>query len=151
MNQLTFSLAELPANHSPSPDSEADWATTVATYRSNFCALLTEHAPAGFFGRTSPEFCPVSKAGILAPSSQAWSNSGIAAPGECWTLNISEWPNDAAVCSLSDILEAGEVPRRFFLSARACKGILRRAAKRGKALPERLAEALKAAASAQPT
>jgi len=36
------------------------------------------------------------------------------------------------VCSLSDILETGDLPQRFFLSAKACAGILRRAEKRGK-------------------
>jgi hypothetical protein len=60
------------------------------------------------------------------------------------THSISEWPSDAAVCSLSQILETGDVPQRFFLSAKACQGILRRAAKRGKTLPEALAMALRA-------
>jgi hypothetical protein len=55
--------------------------------------------------------------------------------------NISEWPNDAAVCSLSQVLEP-TAPQRFFLSAKACAGILRRAEKRGKALPEALRLAL---------
>jgi hypothetical protein len=55
--------------------------------------------------------------------------------------NISEWPNDAAVCSLSQVLETSVHPR-FFLSAKACEGILRRAEKRGKKLPEPLHNAL---------
>src|SRR3546814_17977590 len=67
------------------------------------------------------------------------------------TLTISEWPNDAAVCSLSQILEKGPIPQRFFLSAKACLGILRRAEKRGKELPEQLARALKAVAGSAPT
>jgi len=54
------------------------------------------------------------------------------------------------VCSLSDILETGDVPLRFFLTARACQGILRRADKRGKLLPPSLQEALAAVAS-EPT
>jgi hypothetical protein len=49
------------------------------------------------------------------------------------------------VCSLSDTLEIGDVPQRFFLSATACRGILRRAEKRGKELPRALAQALQAA------
>jgi hypothetical protein len=53
-----------------------------------------------------------------------------------------EWPSAAAVCSLSDTLEIGDVPQRFFLSATACQGILRRAAKRGRALPPSLLLAL---------
>lgn len=58
------------------------------------------------------------------------------------TLNTSDWPNDARVCSLSQVLAAGPIPPRFFLSARACAGILRRAAKRGKTLPATLHAAL---------
>jgi hypothetical protein len=38
------------------------------------------------------------------------------------------------------------VPQRFFLSATACKGILRRAERRGKKLPELLKAALLAVA-----
>jgi hypothetical protein len=66
----------------------------------------------------------------------------MGSPIECWTLNTSEWPSDAAVCSLSDTLETGDVPQRFFLSAKACQGILRRAEKRGKELPPSLRQAL---------
>jgi hypothetical protein len=51
---------------------------------------------------------------------------------------------------LSDILETGEVPERYYLSATACRGILRRAEKRGKELPEALRSALLAVASQTP-
>ena len=68
-------------------------------------------------------------------------------PTESWTLNGSEWPSAAVVCSLSDILETGSVPQRFFLSKKACAGIIRRAEKRGKALPLALEAALTAVAS----
>jgi hypothetical protein len=43
---------------------------------------------------------------------------------------------------LAEVLEAGPLPPRFYLSARACSGILRRAEKRSKALPPMLEEAL---------
>jgi hypothetical protein len=62
------------------------------------------------------------------------------------TLNTSEWPSDAAVCSLLDTLEIGDVPQRFFLSGTACQGILRRAEKRGRELPLSLQTALERAA-----
>jgi hypothetical protein len=58
------------------------------------------------------------------------------------TLNTLEWHSAAAVCSLSDTLEIGDLPQRFFLSATACQGILRRAEKRGKVLPPMLEKAL---------
>lgn len=58
----------------------------------------------------------------------------------------SEWPKDAAVSFLSDILEPNP-QQRFSLSRKACEGILSRARKRGRALPKRLEEALVAQAS----
>jgi hypothetical protein len=61
------------------------------------------------------------------------------------TPNISAWPNVAAVCSLWQVLEKGSIPHRYFLSAKACAGILRRAEARGKSLPEPLQEALRSA------
>jgi hypothetical protein len=62
------------------------------------------------------------------------------------TLNISDWPNAAAVCSLSQVLETGSISQRFFLSSKACAGILRRAEKRQKTLPPALQAALEAVA-----
>ena len=72
---------------------------------------------------------------------------GAQSLGGPWTPNISEWPNAAAVCSLSQVLETGSIPQRFFLSGTACAGILRRAEKRGKALPPALYAALTAVAT----
>lgn len=67
--------------------------------------------------------------------------------GEFSMLNISECPNDAVVSSLSQVLETDSIPQRFFLSNVACTGILRRADRRGKSLPQSLQEALQAVAS----
>jgi len=72
----------------------------------------------------------------------------MGSPTEFLTLSISEFPSGAVACSLSDILETGNVPQRFFLSATACKGILRRAEKRGKELPPALHRALQQVAAA---
>ncbi len=73
---------------------------------------------------------------------------GVLSLGASWTLSTLEWPNDAAVCSLSSVLEPAEsIPSRFFLSSRACAGILRRAEKRGKELPPMLEQALRQVAS----
>lgn len=67
-------------------------------------------------------------------------------PGAFSTLNISEWPNaaDVSLCSLFEALETGALPPRYFLSAKACAGILHRAEKRRKVLPEPLTRALRA-------
>ena len=83
---------------------------------------------------------------MRSPSfSGKFQNSGMAVSrGEFLTLNSSEWPSDAAVSFLSDALETGGVPQRYSLSPKACAGILRRAEKRGKPLPEPLGEVLTA-------
>ncbi len=60
------------------------------------------------------------------------------------TPNISAWPNDAAACSLSQVLVRGSIPEKYNLSSTACAGILRRAARRGKVLPPLLERALRA-------
>ena len=62
--------------------------------------------------------------------------------GVCLTLSTSEFPNDVVESSLSSILERGGVDSRYYLSKKACAGILRRAETRGKVLPKELKEAL---------
>ena len=57
------------------------------------------------------------------------------------TLNTGASPNEGQESFLSQILQA-DVPQRFYLSRKACLGILRRASARGKALPEILKDAL---------
>jgi hypothetical protein len=70
----------------------------------------------------------------------------MGSPTAFLTLNGLESPSGVAVCSLSQTLEAGSVPQRYFLSAKACSGILRRAERRGKELPRQLLAALTEAA-----
>ena len=61
--------------------------------------------------------------------------------GEPWTLSIGEFPKEENVSTLSQILEEN-VPEKFYLSRKACLGILRRASARGKELPAVLKKAL---------
>ena len=63
--------------------------------------------------------------------------------GFCLTLNLSEKPRVANPTLLSEILEE-ETDPKYELSAKACRGILNRANRRGKKLPEVLEEALRA-------
>lgn len=58
------------------------------------------------------------------------------------TRNTGESPNVAVESRLSQILEATPHPK-YCLSARACQGILNRAARRGKDLPDMLKQALR--------
>lgn len=118
------------------------------------------------FGRTYPEPSPVTTERTSEQSWKnlpAWSNQTLlfldlrggadgARPvqspetdglwrGDSWTVNISEWPSAESVSLLSSTLEVN-APEKYYLSARACQGILTRASRRGKKLPELLQTAL---------
>jgi hypothetical protein len=85
---------------------------------------------------------PVTTEQTLLSYSGRWQTSGIVSPGACLMLSTSEYPNGASVSSsLADVLQA-EAPEKYYLSSKACDGILRRANRRGKTLPEALQEAL---------
>jgi hypothetical protein len=91
-------------------------------------------------------FFPLTEDGILEPSSGRWLNSGIVSPTECWTLSGSEWPSEGggflSLVYLSDILETGDIPQKYYLSQRGCMGILNRAGRHGKRIPKPMEEAL---------
>jgi len=146
LEQSTFWSEAHPASPSPSPDSAKDSPTQGATSPLSFLGWLTNSSPAGSSGKMSPVSCLREEGGTLVPFSGRWSNSGMGSPTECWTLNTSEYPSVVVESSLSLVLETGELPPRFYLSAKACAGILRRATKRGKALPPMLEQALRQAA-----
>ena len=142
MKQLTFWSEELPASLSALQDSDKDSKILAETSCLHTLQSLTVSGLDGLSGKMCLASCHLTEDGILAPSSGRWSSWGMGSPTESWTLNGSEWPSAVVVCSLSDTLETQAVPQRFYLSAKACAGILRRAEKRGKALPEMLRQAL---------
>ncbi len=84
---------------------------------------------------------------ILTPSSVLLQNSGTGWRGQFLTLNTSAFRNGGSASSLSRILEMCVLPTRFSLTPTACRGILRRAEKRGKVLLERLRLALESVAT----
>ena len=109
----------------------------------------------GLYGRTCREFSPATEGATSRTSSARLGNAGILLPTGLWTLSTCEWTGcpeqfrsaggefGSSVCGLSDILETvGEHLRKYCLSLKACAGILRRAASRGKDLPVRLKAAL---------
>jgi hypothetical protein len=157
-DQLMFSWAERHVSHIQlrgfGTDSQIpEGASCSPTWQSLLGSDLD-----GLSGKMSPVFCPRTEDGTLAPSSGRWANSGMGSPTECWTLNTCEWGDgpepsrsaggecSSSVASLSEVLETGPLPPRFSLSAKACSGILRRAERRGKALPPMLKAALEAVA-----
>ena len=176
MFESIFSLEEPRAKASPSLALEKDWLTHGETSHSRILPLLIAIGPSGLFSRTSPESFPhgpamsrrviwkkdkngnLQKRVVSDASWRDFSNSGMGSPTECLTLNTCEHValsepslSDEGVCSLSEILEAGDVPQQYYLSAKACRGILRRADKRGKELPRQLALALQAVAASEQT
>ena len=69
-----------------------------------------------------------------------WEMDG-ALPGEFMMLNTGASPNAVRESTLSQII-IQSAPEKYSLSPRACAGIIRRAEKRGKELPDMLKEAL---------
>ena len=116
-------------------------------------------------GKTSPEHIPATAAKTSDASSKRSAKSqtpkflfldltkangnplgaswemGIPSRGVPSTLSIGESPNVAVASTLSQILQVN-VPEKYYLSKTACEGILRRAERRGKVLPQMLREAL---------
>jgi hypothetical protein len=115
-----------------------------------YLAIARQYSPRWLVWENVPACYPVTEDSTLPHYFEGWGNSGMGLPTEFLTLNTLEWHSAAAVCSLSDTLETGELPQRFFLSATACKGILRRAEKRGKTLPSALHEALASVTTLNP-
>ena len=70
----------------------------------------------------------------------SWETDGALLTGS-WTHRAGEFHSVGAESTLSQILE-DQVPERYYLTPKACVGILRRASLRGKALPESLRMAL---------
>lgn len=95
------------------------------------------------------EFCKIKdeNAHVPKPSggggallAQSW-EMGIPSLGECSTLDFGESPSVVEESGLSQILQAG-APLKYYLSEKACVGVLRRAERRGKELPTILKTAL---------
>lgn len=61
--------------------------------------------------------------------------------GELMMLNTRESPSPAAESRLSQILEDNP-QEKYYLSAKACRGLLKRASRRGKDLPPALKNVL---------
>src|SRR3970040_22742 len=148
-NQLTLFVVVAPDRIYRLPDDALVLLESGADYGSSLQELLTNLSRDGLSLRTSPVFYPLKKDGTLPSSFDGWSSGGMAFAGGFLTLNTSDWPSAAAVCSLSQVLEA-DAPRKYYLSPKACQGILRRAEKRGKLLPPSLQASLEQVAQQEP-
>jgi hypothetical protein len=75
--------------------------------------------------RMFPDFYPQMRDVISRSSSADWANSGMYADGLYWTVSTSESRSAAAASTLSQVLQE-RVSSKYFLSAKAATGILRR-------------------------
>lgn len=142
---LTSSAEDSPAPTSAWLGTVLDWLATNPDCGSSSVASLANSLPAGFLSRTSMHFYQAPKDGPVKTAQSSfmgWSNSGMAWRGGYLTLNTSAFPKEGVASSLSGVLESQPVQRRYFLSPRACRGILKRAENRGRALPMDLLSAL---------
>jgi hypothetical protein len=101
--------------------------------------------------RMSQDFYQATTDAISESSSLVWPTQGIATSNGVFLIrNSSESPNAVVESSLSQVLQT-EVSPKYSLSAKASEGIIRRAERRGKTLPEALKNALQAVVDAAKT
>jgi len=153
MEQLIFSWGEHPASPLALQDSVKDLKIQEETSCLPILQSLNIYGLDTLSGKMFQGSCHLTEEKILVPSLGAWGNWGMGGLTESWTLNGAEHTGIQEPCrsvegvsSLSDVLEISQVPQRFYLSAKACQGILRRAERRGKKLPQMLRKALEAVA-----
>jgi site-specific DNA-cytosine methylase len=99
---------------------------------------------------TPPSFL---QAGTAGGRARVWLMDPADAPhGAYSTPSTTAWPSaeSASLCYLAEVLEAGPLPTRYSLSSRACSGILARAERRGKKLPEAFRQVLAQIAAKAP-
>ena len=119
---------------------DQDWQDTMSVW-------LQSCASRGSSGKTCPEPFQLREEETTGRSSPRLMSSGTVWHGRCLMLNGSEFRSEGSACFLSDVLEIGEVPAKYFLSPTACAGILRRAEARGKEMHPALKAALERGAS----
>lgn len=151
---LTSSAEDSPARMSPSPADAEDSPGSDQGSSSSSSASPRLFDPSGFSWRTYRVSSLRTAVGTSESCLERWPTSGMAWHGGFWTAASSECRSDDGGCSssepsLREILQPPQdVPERFSLSARAARGILRRAERRGRTLPEPLRAALEAVAGA---
>ena len=164
VDELTLWQEEAHAKTSLSLDGVQVWMEAGADCSGTSAVSLMNSMPLGFSGKTSLALSAATAAPTSLPCCGAspghsltcpmaggspaawWSDPSGRQSGGCLTLNGSEWPSDGVACSLSAVLEPSVDPK-YSLSPRACRGILARAARRGKRLPESLGMALEKVAN----
>jgi hypothetical protein len=153
---LISSVEGSPAKTSPSQDDGPASPATEADSSMSTPESLSLFDPDGYSSRTFRDSSPHTAVGTSESSLARWPTSGTAWAGGFSTHVSSECRSVGGECSssepaLTEILEPPQdVHPKYSLSARAAHGILRRAEKRGRALPPHLLSALSEVAASQP-
>lgn len=175
METQSTSLSEgRPASRFQAAAGRAASKTREATSRLSLRDWLNGRAAAGWCGRTFQPCLRLEEAETSPESSRSSSDGTCNRPptdggtressqtppdasafrGECWTLDIPEFPHfrgrcrsEGVVSSLSDIVVAGEVPQKHCLAANYAEAMLARAERLGYSLPPALERVLKRSAS----
>jgi hypothetical protein len=155
-SRSTSSAEASPAKTSPSQDDGPASPATAPDSSMSTHESLSLFDPDGFSSRTFPASSPHTAVGTSESSLARWPTSGTAWAGGFSTHVSSECRSADGECSssepaLTEILEPPQdVHPKYSLSARAALGILRRAEKRGRALPPHLLSALSEVAASAP-
>lgn len=127
--------------------------------------MVWENVPGAFSSNGGKDFAAVLEEAVRIVEPQApfipvpdkgWPSAGCLSDMDgkwsiAWRVHDAQFwgvPSEENVSRLSAILEDTPHPK-YYLSAKACTGILRRAERRGKKLPEQLETALRAQAALQ--
>ncbi len=143
MEQLTLLSEEVLVKTFQLQGIEPDFMESVLHWQGNISDFLMKYAHNGLYGKMSRAVFQQTGETISQHSSMKWKKSGMVWHGEFWTHSISECPKDAVASSLSGILETGDHLSPYYLSPRACQGILRRAEKKNVVLPDQFLTVLK--------
>jgi hypothetical protein len=149
--QLDLFSAASPARTFPWQASGPVYPASAAVYGLNSDGLCPNCGHAGWSLRMFQDCSTVIAGATSVSFSGVWPTSGMGGPTGFWTRAGSERPNVVVESSLSAVLETSAVPQRYWVSAKAAAGILRRSIKRKKVLPRKLEQALMGLASALET
>ena len=143
-NQIPESLPEdFPAKTYPWLGNVLALMVNEAAYSGTLFDYWNKRKQNGSYLKTSLVYLPQTTGETLEQHSERWLNAGIVSDGVCLMLNTLAFPKEGAESlSLGVVLETQNILPKYYLSPKACEGILRRANNRGKVLPEMLEKAL---------
>ena len=129
---LTFLRSDSPAKTSLKQTAkQRELRAKEALSSLNVCDLSTSLNHLGYSLKMFPDSFQLTKEGTLQLSCKRFPKAGMGIHGEFLTVNTSESPNDASVCSLLGVLEKRVHPK-YYLSKRAVLGMIKRSIKWGR-------------------